>query len=192
MDHLLAWSQDFERVSFLDSSRHPTSGLSDQFHSLVALGAKRELTAQTGNAFQQLKAFQQAEKDWLFGFLGYDLKNEVENLHSHHPDGVELPDLHFFQPEHVIRVSSNRVEVATLGTSPESVYQAVLRAAPLATAPPNPPLQLKARIPKAAYLHTIGKLKAHIRQGDIYEVNFCQEFFAANASLNPYATFQRL
>ncbi|UOQ71127.1 hypothetical protein [Hymenobacter cellulosilyticus] len=33
------------------------------------------------------------------GFITYDVKNEVEALHSHHFDGLQWPSLHFFSPE---------------------------------------------------------------------------------------------
>lgn len=32
----------------------------------------------------------------------------------------------------------------------------------------------------------------HIKRGDIYEVNFCQEFYAENATINPAAVYQHL
>ena len=33
------------------------------------------------------------------------------------------------------------------------------------------------RISKEEYLKTVGQIKSHISKGDIYEMNFCQEFF---------------
>ena len=41
-------------------------------------------------------------------------------------------------------------------------------------------------------MQAIEKLQAHIQRGDIYEVNFCQEYFAEQATLNPLATFNHL
>ena len=38
-------------------------------------GAKDQITSRYGNAFETLKRFHERKQDWLFGFLGYDLKN---------------------------------------------------------------------------------------------------------------------
>ena len=50
------------------------------YHShecLLAVGAKSELVP-TSDSFEALKKFYEEKKNWLFGFLSYDLKNEVE------------------------------------------------------------------------------------------------------------------
>ncbi|NCP46187.1 MAG: aminodeoxychorismate synthase component I, partial [Flavobacteriales bacterium] len=44
---------------------------------------------------------------------------------------------------------------------------------------------VKNRISKAEYLDKVAALKSHIQLGDIYEVNFCQEFYAENVPINP-------
>ena len=51
---------------------------------------------------------------------------------------------------------------------------------------------LKPRISKEEYIQTINSIRNNIIEGDIYEMNFCQEFYAENTSLNPYDTFLRL
>ncbi|MGZ3861793.1 MAG: chorismate-binding protein [Bacteroidia bacterium] len=42
------------------------------------------------------------------------------------------------------------------------------------------------------YIENVNKLLAHIRRGDIYEINYCIEFFAENVEIDPHATFRRL
>ncbi|MDY6799560.1 MAG: hypothetical protein SVX28_12690, partial [Pseudomonadota bacterium] len=37
--------------------------------------------------------------DWLFGYLTYDLKNELEALSSNNFDGLGFAALQFFVPE---------------------------------------------------------------------------------------------
>lgn len=48
------------------------------------------------------------------------------------------------------------------------------------------------RITKEIYLKTIEQLKKHILRGDCYEINFCQEFYATNVTINPLETYQKL
>ena len=38
-------------------------------------------------------------KDWIFGSITYDAKNDIEKLISLNDDLIEFPDLFFFQPK---------------------------------------------------------------------------------------------
>ena len=49
--------------------------------------------------------------------------------------------------------------------------------------------KVQAKLTKEDYLQAVEKLQAHIQRGDIYEVNFCQEYFAEEVTLNPLTTF---
>lgn len=48
------------------------------------------------------------------------------------------------------------------------------------------------RTGRAKYLATVGQLLKHIQRGDIYEINYCIEFFATGAVIEPQAVFNRL
>ncbi len=65
-------------------------------------------------AFDKLKEYQTLSKDWIFGYLTYDLKNAVENLKSSNFDGLEFPDLYFFQPKKLFFIKGNKVEMQYL------------------------------------------------------------------------------
>ncbi len=103
---LLYWAAGHELGIYLDSNTLETSEVfetSEAFEGfrgwecLAAADAIEVLEANAGNAFEQLRAFHEEKRDWLFGFFCYDLKNEVEQLSSQHFDGIKLPDLGFFQ-----------------------------------------------------------------------------------------------
>lgn len=47
------------------------------------------------------------EQRWLFGYLGYDLKNAVEQLESSHMALNRAPDLWFMEPEILIKFDTN-------------------------------------------------------------------------------------
>ena len=103
-----AWATQFEVVNYLDSNQH-TSKYSN-FEALLAVGAEDEVISSSEfSSFELLKKFHDEKKDWLFGFLSYDLKNEIEDLTSHNFDGIELPNLHFFQPKFVIELQAKNV-----------------------------------------------------------------------------------
>ncbi|HEY5967240.1 MAG TPA: anthranilate synthase component I family protein, partial [Chitinophagaceae bacterium] len=56
----------------------------------------------------------------------------------------------------------------------------------------NDPVNIQQRVSKTEYIETIGQLKKHILRGDCYEINYCMEFFAADAVVDPLSVYQRL
>ena len=104
---LLAWADTYPVAVYLDSNEYPLQRHTS-WECLVAVGAAGLIEAPAGDAFATLNYFYEKNRDWLFGFLGYDLKNEVENLRSEHPDRIDLPDLFFFQPEIVAGIRSRK------------------------------------------------------------------------------------
>jgi para-aminobenzoate synthetase component 1 len=185
----LQWASSFDVCCYLDSNNFadPYS----KFDALIAIGAKDELIAQAGNAFDKLEGFRKKHPGWFTGFFGYDLKNETENLSSAHNDYLQFPDLYFFVPEHLIIIKGNEVEIIADDPSKifESIQQQTLN---LPDDRPITKVNLQSRISKTAYLNTVEKIKTHIKQGDIYVTNFCQEFFAENVAIDPLAVFLKL
>ncbi len=53
-------------------------------------------------------------------------------------------------------------------------------------------IELVARTSKEEYIKKILKLKEHIQKGDIYEVNYCIEFFVNDVTIDPLSVFTRL
>jgi para-aminobenzoate synthetase component 1 len=60
-------------------------------------------------------------------------------------------------------------------------------AAALATVPP-----LRARMPRADYLGAVEAVREDILNGEVYELNLCQEFYAESMALDPVAAFWQL
>ena len=51
---------------------------------------------------------------------------------------------------------------------------------------------LKSKTPKERYLKNLIDLKQHIQNGNIYEINYCIEFYADNVEIDPIETFIHL
>lgn len=188
--HLLHWASAHDVAIFLDSNQTPSADVT--WDCLVGAGAAKHLVCPAGQAFSALQNLRSREDtDWLFGFLSYDLKNEVERLTSTHFDGVGFPDLAFFQPKTVVGIRNSQVEICCLCHEPQEVYAAIMRQRCGAEEAPTT-VQLQPRFPKSEYLASVEALRQHIVEGDVYEVNLCQEFFAENAALDPLAVFERL
>lgn len=74
----LAWADLENIVCFLDNNGYENYPYHSQ-ECLLAVGAKDELTT-TSNSFTALKKFYEEKKDWLFGFLTYDLKKRGRTI----------------------------------------------------------------------------------------------------------------
>ena len=102
---LLTWAQSCREIAFLDSNESKQSYTN--FDAVLAVNAFTSLKTDYFNAFEDLKQYQQTTKDWLFGYLSYELKNDVEVLYSVNFDGLKFPDLYFFQPKKLLRIGTN-------------------------------------------------------------------------------------
>jgi len=140
---------------------------------------------------EDLKDIRSDNDKWYLGYLGYDLKIELEELHSNNPDRIGWPPLFFFSPEILFLVKGETIEVFSdkPETSLAEITDILNTIKPASTRYAMPVLQPS--LTKEAYLEKIRKLQEHIHRGDIYEVNFCMEFFK-DSHINPYACFQQI
>jgi para-aminobenzoate synthetase component 1 len=158
---------------------------------VLAAGVVDYAKADAGDALQQLQHFITCGPRWIFGHLGYDLKNEIENLYSLNPDYIGFPDLLFFQPAIIITFDERQMTIESCNQDEERVYNEIMETGK-AWSPSLPQITIQSRFEKDEYLSIVEKLRAHILRGDCYEVNFCQEFFAENVTVDPLSIYRRL
>lgn len=198
---LLIWAQQFDPVMFLDShaekaSHHHTFSFY-QFDCLLAVESTKKIEAGAGQAFSQLQQFYEKEKDWLVGHLSYDLKNETEQLVSEHPDPIGFPALTFFQPKFVFILKGQHLEIQYFlsdisKTKVENIFLEINQTKVSFKENSLPEIHFTERIKNQEYFEKLDKILAHIQRGDIYEMNFCQEFFATDVDINPVQIYQQL
>lgn len=191
-NQLLTWSQQFREVVFLDSNNYNQKYSS--YDCVLAVDAFTSLKTDFHNAFEEIKQYQQQTKDWLFGYFSYDLKNDTEKLTSNNFDGLHFPDLFFFQPKKLFLLKGNQLEVHYLLMCDDEFefdFQELLNIKQKPTTDNRQP-KINQRISKENYLSKVNKMLEHIQRGDIYEANFCMEFFAENAIINPKEIYQKL
>ncbi len=188
-EKVLNWAQAFSTFCFLDNHRYPAGP--HAVECLLAAGVKRQLSLPAGQALQSLQSFLDEKKSWIFGHLGYDLKNETEALCSGHPDHIQFPDLFFFEPEILIRLTADKLMIEA--ADPEAVYRAIReQPEPQQAGNTTGPLTVQSRFTRGTYLPVIRELQQHILRGDCYEINFCQEFFAEGAVIDPLQVYKKL
>lgn len=189
---LLTWANSKQNVIYLDSNAHQQDY--GDFDCILALEAETFVQTNFNNAFDTLQAYQVNLSDWIFGYLTYDLKNDLEALESNNTDGLGFPELYFFQPKKIFFLKSNTVTMSYLESVATDIGSDLLRIQTMGTSSNkarHAPLDVRPRIPKEIYINQVKTLQDHIQRGDVYEANFCQEFYA-HGSINPLHTFEQL
>jgi para-aminobenzoate synthetase component I len=201
---LLDWAQHSREIVFLESNNYPQKY--GTYDAVLAVDAFTSIKTDYYNAFEDLRQYQQQAKDWLFGYLSYDLKNDIEQLESNNFDGLEFPDLFFFQPKKIFFIRQNQVEISYLSMcddeleedfeniikSQKSTRGKAEQSGAKVESPKTEPITIAQRIAKENYIEKVNHMLGHIHRGDIYEANFCMEFYATDTVIQPLAIFQKL
>jgi para-aminobenzoate synthetase component 1 len=114
-------------------------------------------------------------KNPIIPLISYDLKNQFEKLNSKNTPSYSIPDLVLIEPEN-FEITDSKTMHAYLDSQPESETNAI---------------SIKAKVSKQNYIENVNNLKKHIQEGNIYEVNYCIEFFAENVVVNPFELFKK-
>jgi len=193
-EQILYWSQQFSETIILDSNIESNENqLYKSYDLIVAVEAFTSIQTDYEKAFEDLYQYQSKTNDWLFGYLSYDLKNDIEALDSKNYDGLHFPDLYFFQPKKIFLLKENSLEIQYLNMCEDEIdsdFEDILNQSKIKS--PKLNIAIEQRISKENYIKKVEKTLAHIHRGDIYEANFCMEFYAHNAQINPSEIYQKL
>ncbi len=196
---LLSWAQQFKQVVWLDSNAYPREY--SNFDTVLAVDAYCFLECDYTNAFAELKQYKNTTQDYIFGYLSYDLKNDTEDLESNNLDGLQFPELYFFQPKKLFFIKDDVLEVRYLNSFKNEIKNDLAEINEIATPPHTDhkpanrqgrDVKIHKRITKKQYLKKLDLILEHIYRGDIYEVNFCQEFYAEKALIDPLDVYNHL
>lgn len=188
-DKALIWGNKHHTVAWLDSNKNKQS----KTEGLLAVNAIDSIKTNTANAFDHLKKFIDRINDYAFGFLSYDLKNDIEDLSSKNIDETGFPDLFFFQPEKVIEITLDNIIFSYpsyLENDIESDWKKIQEIEHKSCTKNK--LTIKNRIDKDTYISKVEHILKQIHLGKVYELNYCQEFYAKNANINPLNTYLKL
>lgn len=193
-ENLLLWAQQFSTAIWLDSNNYQQQYTN--FNCALAVEEFTAIKTDYYNAFDKLEEYQQTTKDYIFGYITYDVKNDVEKLSSNNFDGLHFPDLYFFQPQKLIFIKGNKVEFHYLKMVDDEIekdFKEIQEQKPLDFQTDNKAsIKIKLRIHKDEYHKKVTEVLEHIKRGNIYEANFCQEFYAENSTINPVCIYNHL
>lgn len=141
----------------------------------LALGVEHELVLwEEKGAWEKVRQFlNEHTGQYIFGWFGYDLKNDVEHLESNNPTWLKTPTVYLMIPKHLGKFEDGKQvtlkgETALIGAELDRLKDGKHKESGKAT--------INASISEQDYLTKIEQLKNHIQRGDIYEANFCYEY----------------
>lgn len=189
----LHWASSFNTCCYLDSNSYPDP-YGTAYNCIIAVDSVDELTVTCENAFEALALFKRKAESNIYGYLTYDIKNQLEELKSGNPDHCHFPLLYFFKPAIEVRIKDASVEIICNNSSidPAEVFRAIENQTIPNHSSPTKNVTIQSRIDKSQYLHKVEHIKEHIHRGDIYELNLCQEFYAEDCEIDPVQIWKKL
>lgn len=129
-------------------------------------GQVRSFDNNRWNVFREFRR----ESGWLFGYIGYDMKDEINSLHSSNKPMYKAPALYMMEPTVLFKIADGKIEqllgepitidFETNDTSDASINN------------------ISRLISKNEYVSNVKKIKWHIKEGDFYELNYSYPFSA--------------
>lgn len=182
----------------LDSNEYAADAYSS-YKVILGIGAHDfiESKVEAPKSMDDLYTFHAQHNDWLLGYLSYNLKNSFEKLKSTRSNTIGFSDFYFFLPAVLLMLDySNNLTVfianETYQSDADALIQQLQSKSTIAKSTPSIPLKSHARFSKEHYLKTVKTVKDHIQNGDVYELNLCQEFYAEDAEMEPFETYLQL
>ncbi|MEZ5013119.1 MAG: aminodeoxychorismate synthase component I [Chitinophagales bacterium] len=180
-----------DTFAFYDSCKDAVYG-SHTFDWMCGAG---EHLAIAGCDMQALRDFVDKTQDHCMGHVAYDVKNQLEDLYSLHTDRIGADEMYFFVPEILLRCTGDTLEIGIVDNPDTSAIQLLA----LIEATQTMDLAFHGDVPffraktaKEKYLENVRNIREHIIAGDIYEMNYCQEFYAEQVALDPVEVFELL
>lgn len=192
---MLNWADRFSISVFFDNNDYQDHSY-HFYECLVAVNPIDEISFNNDkeDVFKTLSTWHKQHQDWLFGHIQYDYKNKLfPKLYSSKPKRFDFAPLYFFCPQTVcyINVDKTYLTIETLRAEADHIFNEIIRS-DIDYEEVLPKVNFQKRTNRDEYQQTILALKEHIRNGDCYEINFCNEGFAENVTLNPLTAFNRL
>ncbi len=182
----LRWAASFEHFFYFTNNNiaYPYNG----FEHRLCVGAA---TILEGNKLEILSQIEYKNRYWC-GYVAYNLKNQIELLHSSSNATIPFPNLGFVAPLYVITFGKDTAMIDSEEVHPQVIFETIINIDLSAQPKQNKSLQIIATVNHETYLQQIEKIKQHLWQGDIYEMNYCIEFTASAAALDYIDIFSQL
>ena len=168
---------------------------SNDSSGIFAFGREACINDSSEHALARLQEFLDENKgNYIFGCLNYNLKNEIEQIHSKANDLLKFPLVNFWVPEYAVKIENGRRNYlkGKKTIEAEELLNDFFKQDKKETFL-SESIRFSARTTKENYLKNVVRVKSLLQQGEIYELNYCQEFFAEDVLIkNPFQIYFKL
>lgn len=196
LSKIINWSLQFENVIYLDSNSYYLQNQSEfSYHNYENVLAFSRTSAASDiiHSTEALDDKLKKNSDWAFGYFSYDLKNEFFKLESSNIDHLAFNSLSFFIPEFVLfKNNKGQLQLESKSQLDIEDWNAELNSYLVPSQNQDESIEISRRFSKQEYLETVNSIKEDIQLGEIYELNFCQEFYNPKAVIDPWTTYKKL
>jgi para-aminobenzoate synthetase component 1 len=159
--------------------------------ALLAVGVEDAFVIQADGDidWNGLRSWLKDKPDWVFGWIGYDARRAVEQFDkSSFKPGI-MPVVCFIKPKHVARISGGNYTMEKGGWN--ATWSEWLNPSEVDDAGQQT-VNWQAGVSQADYRKHAQDLMEQIHLGNIYEANYCIDFFAETSLNNPRDVWKRL
>ena len=182
---MLDWASRFDIFCFLDNAQYTIEP--HGFEGLLAVGIADSVSSAD---LKDIDSFLSKNHGGAFGHLSYELKSILHQMPSGKTDPIGFPLFFFFNPQYLLSIRDH--ELVIEAEDPDLLFNELNDQKNVSRQLAQNPLEIRSKLSHDEYIEKIKGLQEHILRGDCYEINFCQEFFAENAWIDPVETYKRL
>ena len=191
INNLTLWLNKHDVFMFLNSNQNSKKKYYGEYDILAGVDVVSCIKSNE-NSFSKLRDYYNKKKDWIMGSLAYDLKNEIENLKSENKEFICFDNMYFFQPKIILIIKNDKIEFHHFeNVNANDLFKEISSIKFKENIISNN-VDLNSRETKKEYLQKIKDIKKHIQLGDIYELNYCQEFYSEGNEIDPVQTYSLL
>jgi len=181
---LFSWATNKSPLAWYDTNDYPYH--TGTYDAILAVETSNEYFMSSKDLSKHIGI------DWLFGFFSYEFSDNWEAISPAKQRTISVPTLQFFCPEKVWLLKGDFLTALYVNQADaKKDFDKISQALPIVLGP-SARIDLTPRISKSEYLRHATLLQKHILRGDIYEVNYCMEWFAEAVSVNPPQLFNSL
>lgn len=156
---------------------------------LLADGIEDAFVVHSGERvnWEEVDSWINLRKDWIFGWVGYDVRRSIESVDKEELTPSCFPQLVLFRPKNLFRIQQTKTEVLK-GIWREELDAIISTEFKKSTES----IELARVISFESYAENVRQLKAEIAVGNVYELNYCIPFRAEADLENPMATWKKI
>jgi para-aminobenzoate synthetase component 1 len=187
MPGLMNWLYQHQHFSFFNGNQYNIPY--KPFKTFAAAGSIKTMIPDSDDPFDDLKKFYDSQKDWITGWLNYDLKNNLETLVSNNYDRLQSDVMYFYIPETLIFIQQEGILISTVHDPKQILNEIEGFKVPVHA---ETFLELECDTSKDEYINAVKSIKNQIIKGDFYELNYCMEFFTKVKNIDLNSIYLRL